>query len=110
MAGARGRCEALQRLAGERGEPWRYFVGLEGGLDVVRDNGRRLVFLESWALVRNCAGRGEPTGKQGAFFCRTSWRSRFWTEAWSFPPPSMLSRAAKAFATGRARGACSHAT
>src|SRR5579863_6896793 len=51
MAGARGRCEALTQLARERGEPWRYFVGLEGGLEVVRMNGRRLVFLESWAMV-----------------------------------------------------------
>ena len=41
MAGARGRCEALLRLARERGEAWRYFVGLEGGLDVVRDQERR---------------------------------------------------------------------
>jgi inosine/xanthosine triphosphatase len=64
MAGARGRCEALRRLARERGEPWRYFVGLEGGLDVVRENGKRLVFLESWAMVNDIAGR-EAYGQAG---------------------------------------------
>jgi inosine/xanthosine triphosphatase len=64
MAGARGRSEALQQLARERGEPWRYFVGLEGGLDVVQENGRRLVFLESWALVRDSADR-EAYGQAG---------------------------------------------
>ena len=65
MAGARGRVEALVRLAKERGEPWRYFVGLEGGLDVVRENGRRLTFLESWAFVADGAGR-EAYGRSGA--------------------------------------------
>src|SRR5579863_1969120 len=64
MAGARGRCEALrhdQRAA--------YFVGLEGGLDVVsengQENGRRLVFLESWAYVSNAGGLGFY-GRSGA--------------------------------------------
>lgn len=64
MAGARGRCEALAQLARKHGEPWRYFVGLEGGLDVVRENGRRLVFLESWAMVRDAASR-ETYGQAG---------------------------------------------
>jgi non-canonical (house-cleaning) NTP pyrophosphatase len=64
MAGVRGRCEALQQLACERGEPWRYFVGLEGGLDIVHENGRRLVFLESWAMVRDTTGR-EAYGQAG---------------------------------------------
>jgi len=64
MAGARGRCEALRQLARERGEPWQYFVGLEGGLDVLRENGRRLVFLESWAMVGDDAGR-EAYGQAG---------------------------------------------
>lgn len=64
MAGARGRCEALVRLVHERGEPWRYFVGLEGGLDVVRENGRQLTFLESWAMVSDGAGR-EAYGQAG---------------------------------------------
>jgi inosine/xanthosine triphosphatase len=64
MAGAQGRCEALQRLAQERNEPWRYFVGLEGGLDVVQERGQRWTFLESWAMVRDAAGR-EAYGQAG---------------------------------------------
>jgi inosine/xanthosine triphosphatase len=56
MAGAKGRVEALARVGRERGESWTYFVGLEGGLDVVHDNGRRMAFLESWAFVANSAG------------------------------------------------------
>ena len=59
MRGAQQRTEALAQLARERGEPWRYFVGLEGGLDVVADEGRRRVFLESWAYVSD--------GTQGFF-------------------------------------------
>jgi inosine/xanthosine triphosphatase len=57
MAGARGRSEALVRLAAERGEPWRFFVGLEGGLDVLREGDRRMAFLESWAHVSDTTGR-----------------------------------------------------
>ena len=37
MRGARQRAEALTELARENGSPWRYFVGLEGGLDVVHE-------------------------------------------------------------------------
>jgi non-canonical (house-cleaning) NTP pyrophosphatase len=73
MLGARRRAEAVARLAREQNQPWRYFVGLEGGLDVVHedpasgqvaqrhDEGAaesqlafeiaRRVFLESWAYV-----------------------------------------------------------
>jgi len=58
MAGARRRAEALVRLKRERNETWRYFVGLEGGLDVVEENGERLVFLENWAYVTDGTGRG----------------------------------------------------
>ena len=63
MAGARGRVRALMRLAQERqetrhgGQAWAYFVGLESGIDVLRENDRRLAFLESWAFVTNAAGR-----------------------------------------------------
>jgi len=62
MAGARGRCEAVMRASGY-GEAAAYFVGLEGGLDVVRENGvrengRRLAFLQSWAFVADAGGRG----------------------------------------------------
>jgi inosine/xanthosine triphosphatase len=58
MAGARGRVEALARIAREQCEPWRYFVGLEGGLDVLAETGRRQVFLQSWAYVADATGRG----------------------------------------------------
>jgi len=66
MRGARQRAEALVQLARKNGAAWRYFVGLEGGLDVVQEGasaegmqrraalklyGRRRVFLESWAYV-----------------------------------------------------------
>jgi inosine/xanthosine triphosphatase len=65
MAGARGRCEALRN----GGEQAAYFVGLEGGLDVISEDGnetgRRLVFLESWAYVSDASGRGFY-GRSGA--------------------------------------------
>lgn len=51
MQGARQRAEAVARLAAENRERWNYFVGLEGGFDVIRENGARRVFLESWAYV-----------------------------------------------------------
>src|SRR6476646_3535605 len=47
MSGARARAKALAEIARANGEPWRYFVGLEGGLAVVREEGKRLVFLEN---------------------------------------------------------------
>jgi inosine/xanthosine triphosphatase len=70
MRGARQRAEALIKIAQETGAPWDYFVGLEGGLDVVSEaaaaeepqpdirptkGGNRRVFLESWAYVSNGA-------------------------------------------------------
>jgi len=70
MRGARQRAEALIQLARENGVAWQYFVGLEGGLDVVpegtttgemlrhsalQNDGRRRVFLESWAYVSDGA-------------------------------------------------------
>jgi inosine/xanthosine triphosphatase len=64
MAGARGRVAALAGLARQRGEAWGYLVGLEGGLDVVHENGRRVAFLESWAFVSDAAGR-ESWGHAG---------------------------------------------
>jgi inosine/xanthosine triphosphatase len=51
MQGARQRAEAVAKLAAQNREPWSYFVGLEGGLDVVEDAGQRRVFLEGWAYV-----------------------------------------------------------
>ena len=64
MAGARARVQELARIARERQKTWSYFVGLEGGLDVVPEQGRRLVFLESWACVCDNAGR-ESYGRSG---------------------------------------------
>jgi inosine/xanthosine triphosphatase len=70
MRGARQRTEALVKLAHAKNESWRYFVGLEGGLDVVyegtspdellrhaalKQNGCRRIFLESWAYVTDGA-------------------------------------------------------
>ena len=66
MAGARERGEALLRLGSEKAK---YFVGLEGGLDVIYENGHengpRLVFLESWAFVCDASGKGFY-GRSGA--------------------------------------------
>jgi len=58
MQGARQRAEALAKLALQN-QQGNFFVGLEGGLDVVRENGQRRVFLESWAYVSD--------GTQGFF-------------------------------------------
>jgi inosine/xanthosine triphosphatase len=51
MRGARQRAKALERIAQEAREPWKYFVGLEGGLEVLQDDRARRVLLESWAYV-----------------------------------------------------------
>jgi inosine/xanthosine triphosphatase len=66
MRGARQRTEALIHMASGKGEAYQYFVGLEGGLEVMESdesserpagdtdpagNGGRRVFLESWAYV-----------------------------------------------------------
>ena len=65
IAGARNRAEALVHIAREENLAWRYFVGLEGGLDVIEENGRRAVLLSSWAYVTNGEGRG-AFGQSGA--------------------------------------------
>ena len=64
MQGARQRAEALTRQAREKSEPAHYFVGLEGGLDSIEEQGQRRVFLESWAYVSN--GRHGHFGRSGA--------------------------------------------
>jgi inosine/xanthosine triphosphatase len=51
MQGARQRAEAVMRLAKEKSESWHYFVGLEGGLDIIEPGPDRRVMLESWAYV-----------------------------------------------------------
>ena len=65
MAGARNRAESLVRIAREETLTWRYFVGLEGGLEVVEENGRRNVLLASWAYVTDGSARG-AFGQSGA--------------------------------------------
>ena len=64
MRGARQRAETLQSVAERDGKPWNYFVGLEGGLDSVVENGSRRVFLESWAYVSD--GVTGHFGRSGA--------------------------------------------
>jgi len=64
MCGARQRAEALVKRLRSTGESADYFVGLEGGLDVAVENGRRCVLLESWAYVTD--------GWRGHFGCSGS--------------------------------------
>jgi inosine/xanthosine triphosphatase len=63
MRGARNRAQVLLALARTDGANWKYFVGLEGGLDVVVAEGVRRVFLESWAFV--CDGTRGYFGRSG---------------------------------------------
>ena len=78
MQGARQRAEAVAKLARRFGEPWRFFVGLEGGLDVIRENGRRRVFLESWAYVSD--GSSAPA----ALKLPKRLQKTLWIAAWNF--------------------------
>jgi inosine/xanthosine triphosphatase len=64
MQGARQRVEALVHLAREKPEPAHYFVGLEGGLDTLDEQGQPRVFLESWAYVSD--GRNGHYGRSGS--------------------------------------------
>jgi inosine/xanthosine triphosphatase len=57
MAGAKARATVLMAAAARQGQSWHYFVGLEGGVDVVHEDSHRLAFLESWAFVADAAGR-----------------------------------------------------
>jgi inosine/xanthosine triphosphatase len=79
MAGARHRAEALVQMALAENNPWKYFVGLEGGIDVIpgpyampnldalpdvdtsSEAVKRWVFLENWAYVTD----GTPLGAFG---------------------------------------------
>jgi len=65
MAGARQRAESLAVIARERREPWKYLLGLEGGLAVVHERGRCCAFLETWAYVTDGSGSG-AFGQSGA--------------------------------------------
>jgi len=64
MQGSRQRAEALCRMLGGATSSADYFVGLEGGLNAVEENGQRRVFLESWAYV--------TAGARGRFGCSGS--------------------------------------
>ncbi|HEY6127708.1 MAG TPA: inosine/xanthosine triphosphatase [Candidatus Acidoferrum sp.] len=64
MRGARQRAVSLQKVAQQESKSWNYFVGLEGGLDSVVENGQRRVFLESWAYVSD--GTRGHFGRSGA--------------------------------------------
>jgi inosine/xanthosine triphosphatase len=64
MRGARQRAESLWQIAKVEAKPWNYVVGLEGGLNSVMENGRRRVFLESWAYVSD--GVSGHFGRSGA--------------------------------------------
>jgi len=64
MQGARQRAEALASRLSATAEAANFYVGLEGGLDVVEEQGRRRVFLESWAYVTD--------GDRGHFGCSGS--------------------------------------
>jgi inosine/xanthosine triphosphatase len=61
LQGARQRAEALRAKLLSEGTPADFYVGLEGGLDVIRENDTRHVFLESWAYVID--------GQYGHFGC-----------------------------------------
>lgn len=65
MQGARNRAEALQAITAANADPCSFFVGLEGGLEIVSLDARRRVFLESWVYVRAADGRGHY-GQSGA--------------------------------------------
>lgn len=58
MAGAKNRADALAARAQREGMPWKFFVGLEGGLDVISRDGRRMAFLENWAYVCDSSSHG----------------------------------------------------
>jgi len=64
MQGARQRAEALQQSLRAEATLAGFFIGLEGGLDVVVENDVRRVFLESWAYVSD--------GSRGHFGCSGS--------------------------------------
>jgi len=69
MTGARQRAEALMQLPRAKQERWTYFVGLEGGLDVIQlpcqRPSQRLVLLENWAYICDRVGNG-AYGQSGA--------------------------------------------
>lgn len=65
MQGAKHRAERLKQIAKERAESWQFFIGLEGGLDVIILDAERRVFLESWVYIADRNGHGHY-GQSGA--------------------------------------------
>jgi inosine/xanthosine triphosphatase len=64
MQGARQRVESLRETLRAENRAADFFIGLEGGLDTVVENGAKRVFLESWAYVSD--------GTVGHFGCSGS--------------------------------------
>ena len=64
MQGARQRAETLAARLAATEDAANFYVGLEGGLDVMEEQSRRRVFLESWAYVTD--------GERGHFGCSGS--------------------------------------
>jgi len=61
MQGARQRAKAVEEKLSAQRDSADFFVGVEGGLDVVTDGEMRRVFLQSWAYVSD--------GRRGHFGC-----------------------------------------
>jgi len=55
MQGARQRAGALQQKLAAENSRADFYIGLEGGLDIVFENSHQRVFLESWAYVSDGA-------------------------------------------------------
>ncbi len=68
MAGARQRAEALRNVARDKNAPWEYFVGLEGGLDVVREGGSNGFFSRTGLTPRTAAAE-DFLGSPEQFCC-----------------------------------------
>ena len=64
MRGARHRAQALQHKLVAQDTLADFYLGLEGGLDMVFEDSRKRVFLESWAYVSD--------GRTGHFGCSGS--------------------------------------
>ena len=106
MVGARGRCESLMKLRTAR-PGTRYFVGLEGGLDVMQENynddSRRLFSSRAGhSCVMQTAG--VSTADLGRFCCRRRSQPKCWTAAASFLRPSRHTRASEGSAIRKAPG------
>jgi non-canonical (house-cleaning) NTP pyrophosphatase len=59
LGGAKRRVESLQQVHSSAHQQADYYIVMEGGLHSLRESGKKLVFLQSWAYVSN--------GKRGCF-------------------------------------------